>query len=277
MLNRCTCTTAAGTGAENLVCTADRGYTVQPHRLALWQRRSAPCDLSRPCRTMLYNNTEAEHLAAFDKGDLLYMRDEEEKRRFMEQQLRDGERSQFRKLQAAESLPARESLPEPAPRLKDRPPSRYCTPLLPAYIPAYILRCLACAHLAQITPSMWRPSSCVCCRPKAPPMFTVVSKAEKPQDTAPRIPRPSAAPDVQPAKKPRLSPAQPSRQSSQPAPSSSQLLDRGHQPDPPAQKQGAAVAHSKPEEEPAAGLAGLLGDADIACAQCLLQTIAARD
>ena len=33
--------------------------------------------------------------AAFDKGDLLYLRDEEEKRRFTEMELRDSERQQF--------------------------------------------------------------------------------------------------------------------------------------------------------------------------------------
>ena len=35
--------------------------------------------------------------AAFDKGDLLYLRDEEEKRRFTEMELRDSERQQFMK------------------------------------------------------------------------------------------------------------------------------------------------------------------------------------
>ena len=35
--------------------------------------------------------------AAFDKGDLLYLRDEEEKRRFTEMELRDSEQQQFRK------------------------------------------------------------------------------------------------------------------------------------------------------------------------------------
>ncbi|BDA40823.1 hypothetical protein COCOBI_01-4770 [Coccomyxa sp. Obi] len=37
---------------------------------------------------------------AFDKGDLLYLRDEEEKRRFKEEELRELERAQFLKLQA---------------------------------------------------------------------------------------------------------------------------------------------------------------------------------
>ena len=39
-------------------------------------------------------------LAAFDKGDLLYLRDEEEKRRFTEMELRDSERQQFMKERA---------------------------------------------------------------------------------------------------------------------------------------------------------------------------------
>lgn len=38
--------------------------------------------------------------AAFDKGDLLYLRDEEEKRRFTEMELRDSERQQFMKERA---------------------------------------------------------------------------------------------------------------------------------------------------------------------------------
>ena len=38
--------------------------------------------------------------AAFDKGDLLYLRDEEEKRRFTEMELRDSERQQFIKARA---------------------------------------------------------------------------------------------------------------------------------------------------------------------------------
>ncbi|CAL8466882.1 g6418 [Coccomyxa elongata] len=37
---------------------------------------------------------------AFDKGDLLYLRDEEEKRRFKEEELRELERAQFLRLQA---------------------------------------------------------------------------------------------------------------------------------------------------------------------------------
>ncbi|EIE26569.1 hypothetical protein COCSUDRAFT_59093 [Coccomyxa subellipsoidea C-169] len=37
---------------------------------------------------------------AFDKGDLLYLRDEEEKRRFKEDELRESERAIFLKLQA---------------------------------------------------------------------------------------------------------------------------------------------------------------------------------
>jgi hypothetical protein len=41
--------------------------------------------------------------AAFDKGDLLYLRDEEEKRRFKEDELRDSERAQFLRMQASSS------------------------------------------------------------------------------------------------------------------------------------------------------------------------------
>ena len=103
--------------------------------------------------------------------------------------------------------------------------------------------------------------SSVCCRAKAPPTFTTISKSEKPQDTAPRIPRPLAAPAVQPAKRPRLSPVQPVKQGgSNSAVQSSQPRDRARPPDPVSQKQPPAPVSQKPEEEPAADLAGLLGE-----------------
>ena len=44
-------------------------------------------------------------LAAFDKGDLLYLRDEEEKRRFAEQELRESEMRSFARMrQKTEAL-----------------------------------------------------------------------------------------------------------------------------------------------------------------------------
>ena len=98
---------------------ADRGHTVQSHGLAVWKGRYV---LGQPVsRDQLLDMPvpTSVSLAAFDKGDLLYMRDEDEKRRFMEQQLRDSERSQFRKLQAAESLPSREAPSDLLPRPKD--------------------------------------------------------------------------------------------------------------------------------------------------------------
>lgn len=52
------------------------------------------------------------------------MRDEEEKRRFMEQQLRDTERSQFKRLQSAGGLLQPDPPPAPTARPKDKPPSR---------------------------------------------------------------------------------------------------------------------------------------------------------
>jgi hypothetical protein len=43
--------------------------------------------------------------AAFDKGDLLYLRDEEEKRRFQEQELRESELRSFARMrQKTEAL-----------------------------------------------------------------------------------------------------------------------------------------------------------------------------
>ena len=106
-------------------------------------------------------------------------------------------------------------------------------------------------------------NSCICCRAKPPPTFTMVSKSEKPQDTAPRIPRPSAAPVVQPAKKPRLSPVQAVKQSgSNPAVQQCQPHNKARPPDPVEQKQPPASAAAQPGEEPAADLAGLLGEVE---------------
>ena len=53
------------------------------------------------------------------------MRDEDEKRRFMEQQLRDTERSQFKRLQAAGGLQPAVPPPDPGAQQKDRPPARW--------------------------------------------------------------------------------------------------------------------------------------------------------
>ena len=62
--------------------------------------------------------------AAFDKGDLLYLRDEEEKRRFLEKDQRESERSQFLAMRARENAERDASLSD-APRPKDRAPVRY--------------------------------------------------------------------------------------------------------------------------------------------------------
>ena len=63
--------------------------------------------------------------AAFDKGDLLYLRDEEEKKRFKEEELRDSERLQFLRMQASTSTPkeAPAPLPPKAPN-PDNPPQK---------------------------------------------------------------------------------------------------------------------------------------------------------
>ena len=50
--------------------------------------------------------TERCAIAAFDKGDLLYLRDEEEKRRFAEQELRESELRSFARMrQKTDALP----------------------------------------------------------------------------------------------------------------------------------------------------------------------------
>ena len=53
--------------------------------------------------------------AAFDKGDLLYLRDEEEKRRFKETELRDSERIRFQALRAGVDSHRDPAAPAPAP------------------------------------------------------------------------------------------------------------------------------------------------------------------
>ena len=53
--------------------------------------------------------------AAFDKGDLLYLRDEEEKRRFKETELRDSERIRFMALRAGADSNRDPPAPNPAP------------------------------------------------------------------------------------------------------------------------------------------------------------------
>ena len=53
--------------------------------------------------------------AAFDKGDLLYLRDEEEKRRFKETELRDSERIRFMALRAGADSHRDPSGPVPSP------------------------------------------------------------------------------------------------------------------------------------------------------------------
>ncbi|CAK0733854.1 hypothetical protein CVIRNUC_000344 [Coccomyxa viridis] len=52
---------------------------------------------------------------AFDKGDLLYLRDEEEKKRFKEEELRDSERMQFLRMQASTTAGLSQDLPPSVP------------------------------------------------------------------------------------------------------------------------------------------------------------------
>lgn len=67
--------------------------------------------------------------AAFDKGDLLYLRDEEEKKRFKEEELRDSERIRFLRMQASAGQPKEIANDMPAslapkPPHPDKPPPR---------------------------------------------------------------------------------------------------------------------------------------------------------
>lgn len=61
---------------------------------------------------------------AFDKGDLLYLRDEEEKRRFLERDQREKERSNFLIMRARENAERTASLAESQKNMKDKLPSR---------------------------------------------------------------------------------------------------------------------------------------------------------
>lgn len=63
-------------------------------------------------------------LAAFDKGDLLYLRDEEEKKRFLEKDQRDSERNQFLAMRAREAAEREASLQEAPRPARDRPATK---------------------------------------------------------------------------------------------------------------------------------------------------------
>lgn len=69
----------------------------------------------------LVTQTHVLLCAAFDKGDLLYLRDEEEKRRFLEKDQRESERSQFLAMRAREMAERDASLPEAPRPSRDRP------------------------------------------------------------------------------------------------------------------------------------------------------------
>jgi hypothetical protein len=69
--------------------------------------------------------SSAVGVSAFDKADLLYLRDEEEKMRFKEDELRDSERSEFLKLKAKADLDPGKAIPVPRPVKRDKAAPRY--------------------------------------------------------------------------------------------------------------------------------------------------------
>lgn len=62
--------------------------------------------------------------AAFDKGDLLYLRDEEEKKRFIEKDQRENERTQFLAMRAKENAEREASLSD-LPKTKEKAAPRH--------------------------------------------------------------------------------------------------------------------------------------------------------
>lgn len=131
--------------------------------------------------------------AAFDKGDLLYLRDEEEKRRFKEEELRDSERAQFLRMQASSgagpgpgSDPSLGSKPAPTRAAQREKPARWaprvflprvtlkgyfqglhkhacCTVRLPPC--CLYVRCLGGQHRATLVLSMVRAAPRRACWP----------------------------------------------------------------------------------------------------------------
>lgn len=81
--------------------------------------------------------------AAFDKADLLYLRDEEEKMRFKEDELRDSERSEFLKLKAKADLDPGKPVPVPRPVKRDK--------ALPVWVNNLGRMCLSFFLFAEVT------------------------------------------------------------------------------------------------------------------------------
>ena len=90
---QCICTKHA---CQHCICTRS-ALALHSHLsyLRLWCQAASCCQSPAGIRLSLL-----PFRAAFDKGDLLYLRDEEEKRRFTEMELRDSEQQQFRKERA---------------------------------------------------------------------------------------------------------------------------------------------------------------------------------
>ncbi len=114
-----------GRGGENGLYLHSIAHLVLDYMCAIGMGSPA-LDLESPHSDQTVSQACA--CAAFDKGDLLYLRDEEEKRRFKEDELRESERAIFLRLQAVagpgpdSSRQAAAALPA---RTTSNHPSRY--------------------------------------------------------------------------------------------------------------------------------------------------------
>ncbi|KAK9841620.1 hypothetical protein WJX74_008847 [Apatococcus lobatus] len=192
---------------------------------------------------------------AFDKGDLLYLRDEEEKRRFKETELRDSERIRFQALRAGVDSHRDPPAPNPAAApppgssaagpstglLKDplKPP-RPGARLMPVAVKARPLGgASASAPGSSRPPSGKRPAS-------APPSRPLSATAA-----------PSAQ-DV--AKRPRVDAAHPQAASSDPP--KAVLTAAAGSPADKSQQQPVTTGYPEPAADDGAGLSSLLGGYD---------------
>ncbi|CAL5225670.1 g8533 [Coccomyxa viridis] len=128
---------------------------------------------------------------AFDKGDLLYLRDEEEKKRFKEEELRDSERLQFLRMQASTSTPKEVPAPLPpkAPN-PDNPPQKPKSALLASIVRVKGGKAGAApakrgpVEDSSSTQQKWPRIECVQAQASAQPAAVVDGKARQQQPQA---------------------------------------------------------------------------------------------
>ena len=87
--------------------------------------------------------------AAFDKGDLLYLRDEEEKRRFTEMELRDSEQQQFRKERARIEAERAAAALRAAQARKDKQ-GRYKQGNITLHVKSFVVQAFSCSPIAAL-------------------------------------------------------------------------------------------------------------------------------